>query len=235
MKYVGEIPARLGSKRVKMKNLRMILDKPMIAYAIEACLKSTRLSETYVNTESDEIGEVAEYFGAKHYRRSNELSQDHIVSDQFNNDFLLNIECDAVVMVNPVSPLVLPGDIDAAIEKFETENLDTLVSIKEEKLQTFYQNKPINFDVNKLLPMTQDLDPIQLCAWTVCIWRKESFLKSFQEKGRAVFHGKIGLFPINPLRAIKVSEEHDFQLAEMLINARSSNSIEKEIKYFSLD
>lgn len=233
MKYVGEIPARLGSKRVKMKNLRLILEKPMIAYAIDACLKSQKLSEVYVNTESDEIGKVAELFGAKFYKRNIELAQDHIVSDQFNYDFLQNMDCDAVVMVNPVSPLVLPEDIDAAINQFEREELDTLISIKEEKLQSFYQNKSINFDVNKLLPMTQDLDPVQLCVWTVCIWRKETFLKSFAEKGHAVFSGKVGLFPIDPLRSIKISEEHDFKLAELLLAAKSSKN-KSDAKYFEL-
>ena len=193
MRFVAEIPARLGSKRVKMKNLRLIQDKPMIAYAIDACLRSKNIENVYVNTESEEIGKVAEHFGAKHYKRKPELAEDNIVSDQFNYDFLKNIDCDAVVMVNPVSPLVLPEDIDAAIDKFEKDSLDTLVSIKEEKLQSFFKEEAINFDVNKLLPMTQNLDPIQLCVWTVCIWRKETFLKSFEEKGHAVFHGKIGL------------------------------------------
>ena len=232
MKFIGEIPARLGSKRVKMKNLRLIGDKPMIAYAIDACNQSKLLSDTYVNTESEEIGKVAEFFGAKHYKRSEELSQDHIVSDQFNYDFLKNMDCDALVMVNPVSPLVLPEDIDGAIEKFKSENLDTLISIREEKLQSFYQNEAINFDVNKLLPMTQDLDPIQLCVWTVCIWRKDSFLKSFEERGHAVFNGKIGFYPIDPLRSIKISEEHDFKLAETLLKAREEKS--SPAKYFEL-
>ena len=233
MKYVGEIPARLGSKRVKLKNLRLIGDKPMIAYAIEACKESKNLADIYVNTESDKIGKVAEHFGAKHYLRSQELSQDHIVSDQFNYDFLMNTDCDAVVMVNPVSPLVLPEDIDNAIEIFEKESLNTLITIKEEKLQSFYKNEAINFDVNKLLPMTQDLSPIQLCAWTVCIWRKDSFIESYNKNGHAVFHGKVGFYPIDPLRAIKISEEHDFKLAEALINERNSNS-NLEAKYFEL-
>lgn len=233
MKYVAEIPARLGSKRVKQKNLRMILDKPMIAYAIEACKGSQKLTEIFVNTESYEIGKVAKLFGAKHYLRSEELSQDHIVSDQFNFEFLSNTECDAVVMVNPVSPLVLSEDIDAAIKEFESENLDTLISIREEKLQSFYKNEAINFDVNELLPMTQNLSPIQLCVWTVCIWRKETFLKAFNEKGHAVFHGKIGFYPIDPLRSIKISEEHDFKLAEALLRARQENA--SEAKFFEID
>ena len=86
-KYIAEIPARLGSQRVKQKNLRLIEGEPMIAYAIKACKNASSISEVYVNTESDLIGQVALDYGVKYYKRSQELALDHIVSDQFNYDF----------------------------------------------------------------------------------------------------------------------------------------------------
>lgn len=220
MKYVGEIPARMGSKRVKQKNLRLIDGKPMMAYAIEACLGSKRVSEVYVNAESDELGRVAEDFGAKFYKRKPELAEDHIVSDQFNYDFLCNIDCDALVMINPVSPLVEAEDIDNAISYFEENQLDTLITVRNERLQAFFEGKALNFNDDALLPMTQDLSPVQLCAWTVCIWRKKTFIESFEQKGFAVFSGKYGLYPIDPIKSIKISYEEDFRMAEMLIRAR---------------
>ncbi|EDH3576747.1 acylneuraminate cytidylyltransferase, partial [Campylobacter jejuni] len=76
-KYVAEIPARLGSKRVKQKNLRLIDGEPMIAYAIKACKNVDDISEIYVNTESDIIGQVALDYGVKYYKRKQELSLDH--------------------------------------------------------------------------------------------------------------------------------------------------------------
>ena len=231
MKFVAEIPARLGSKRVKMKNLRLLNGKPMIAYAIEACKAAKLVSDIYVNTESDKLGEVAEKLGAKFYKRKPELAEDHIVSDQFNYDFMKSIDMDCLVMVNPVSPLVTSGDIDSAIQYFEENEFDSMISVKEEKLQSFYQNKSLNFDVNGLLPMTQNIDPVQLCVWTVCIWRKEIFIKSYEENGFAVFSGKIGLYPINPMHAIKISYEEDFQMAEMLIAARNNKGSSKAEYY----
>ncbi len=87
MKLVAEIPARLGSKRVPRKNLRTICGKPLITYAIDACLGSDQLDEVYVNTESDLIANVARERGAKVYERSTALARDDVVSDQFNADF----------------------------------------------------------------------------------------------------------------------------------------------------
>jgi len=232
VKYVAEIPARIGSQRVKMKNLRMLNGKPMIAWAIEACKEATRVDEVYVNTENDTLGKVAEKWGVKHYLRKPELAEDHIANDQFNYDFLKNVDCDALVMVNPVSPLVLPEDIDGAIEYFEENNFDSMVAVKPEKLHSFYKGEALNFSTDGLVPMTQNIDPVKVCVWAVCVWRKETFLRHYEAKGFATFHGKIGLYPMHSVRPIKVSEEEDFQLAELLLKAREQP--ETEISYYDI-
>ena len=50
-------------------------------------------------------------------------------------------------------------------------------------------------------------------------WQKEIFVREYEEKGYAVFSGKVGLYPLNTLRAIKISTEKDFKLAEALLKA----------------
>lgn len=230
-KYIAEIPARLGSQRVKQKNLRLIEGEPMIAYAIKACKNASSISDIYVNTESDLIGQVALDYGVKYYKRNQELASDHIVSDQFNYDFLKKIECEALVMVNPVSPLIESIDIEEAINFFETNQLDSMISVKDERLQSFYQGKALNFNKDGLLPMTQNIDPVQICVWTICIWRRESFIKAYEKNGYAVFNGKYALWPINPLKSIKISYEEDFLLAEQLLRARKFGK-KSEIRYY---
>ena len=229
-KYIAEIPVRLGSKRVPQKNLRLLAGKPMVAYAIEAARKSKLVNDVYVNSESPILEKLANEWGVKYYKRKPELAIDTVTSDEFNYDFLKNNDCDAVIMVTPISPLVTTEDIDNAIIYFEENKLDTLISVKEERLQTFYLNKPVNINIDEKLAMTQNIHPVQICSWAVSIWRKTSFMKSFEEKGFAVFNGKIGLFPINPIRALKISYKEDFQLAEYLIEAQKNKP--KEIQYY---
>ncbi|EOH3048760.1 acylneuraminate cytidylyltransferase [Campylobacter coli] len=230
-KYIAEIPARLGSQRVRQKNLRLIEGEPMIAYAIKACKNASSISDIYVNTESDLIGQIALDYGVKYYKRNQELALDYIVSDQFNYDFLKKIECEALVMVNPVSPLIESIDIEEAINFFETNQLDSMISVKDERLQSFYQGKALNFNKDGLLPMTQNIDPVQICVWTICIWRRESFIKAYEKNGYAVFNGKYALWPINPLKSIKISYEEDFLLAEQLLRARKFGK-KSEIRYY---
>ncbi len=223
MNYVAEIPVRLGSKRVPKKNLRMINGKPMLAYAIEACKASKKIDSIFVNSEGDTVRKLCNDYGVNFFERIPQLLEDNARQDEFNYDFLSKVDADNLVMINPVSPLLLPEDIDNAIKHFEENKLDSLIAIREEKLQAFYDGKPLNFSDKGLLPMTQSLKPVQLCAWSICIWNAKKFKKQYEELGYAVFVGNYGLYPLDPIRAIKISSEEDFRLAEMFIKARESN------------
>ncbi len=234
MKVVAAIPARYGSKRVKNKNLRLMDGKPLVYYAINAAKQAGSIDEIYVNTESDLIGQVAVDNGVEYYKRDPELAEDAITSDEFNYDFMKNVQADIVVMVNPVAPLMTGEDIDKMLSYYLENKLDTLIPVREERLhafcddnainfdpespvQSFCEAKPINFSPSGPLPMTQNIAAVKMCIWTVCIWRPSVFMKAFEEKGHAVFSGKVGLYPQDRLKAVKISTEEDFVLAELLL------------------
>jgi len=219
MKIIAEIPARAGSKRVKNKNLRLINGKPLIGYAIEAARKSTLLTDIYVNSESDEIGAYGESLGVKYYKRPKELADDTTTSDEYNYDFFKAVEPDILVQVNPVCPLVTGQKIDKILQHFMDNNIDSLITVRSERFQAFCNEKPINFDIKKKLPRTQDIPPIYICSWPICIWRKKCFVKSYEKNGHAVFSGKLDLFPVSFLTSLKISYEEDFILAEKLMQA----------------
>jgi CMP-N-acetylneuraminic acid synthetase/predicted O-methyltransferase YrrM len=234
MEIFTTIPARYGSKRVKNKNLRLMDGRPLVYYAINAAKHSKMINEIYVNTENDLIGQVAIENGVKYYKRKPELAEDAITSDEFNYDFMKNVQADIVVMVNPVAPLITGEDIDKMVSYYLENNLDTLIPVREERLhafcddnainfnpespvQSFCDAKPINFSPSGPLPMTQNIAAIKMCIWTVCIWKPIVFMKAFEEKGHAVFSGKVGLYPQDRLKAVKISTEDDFVLAELLL------------------
>ena len=59
MKRIAMIPARMGSKRVPNKNLRILAGKPLIAYIIEAVKASKKFDDIYINSESDVFADIA--------------------------------------------------------------------------------------------------------------------------------------------------------------------------------
>ena len=71
------IPARGGSKRIPRKNIKEFNGKPIIAYSIEAALKSNLFERVIVSTDDEEIKRIAESYGAEvPYIRPIELSGD---------------------------------------------------------------------------------------------------------------------------------------------------------------
>ena len=57
---IAVIPARSGSKRIKEKNIRPFLGKPMMAYSIEAALSSGCFARVIVSTDSHVFARIAE-------------------------------------------------------------------------------------------------------------------------------------------------------------------------------
>ncbi|RDU51667.1 pseudaminic acid cytidylyltransferase [Helicobacter sp. MIT 00-7814] len=65
MKTIAIIPARAGSKRIPHKNIKPFLGKPILSYPIACALESRLFDEIVVSTDSQEIAEVANAFGAQ--------------------------------------------------------------------------------------------------------------------------------------------------------------------------
>ena len=61
---VAFVPARSGSERVPRKNVRPLAGHPLLAYAIEAALQSGEFVRVVVSTDSEEIADVARWYGA---------------------------------------------------------------------------------------------------------------------------------------------------------------------------
>ena len=79
------IPARLGSKRVPKKNIRVLVDKPLLQYPIDLCKKVLPSENIYVNSESEVLGQLALASGVKFHKRPEELSTDTATNQDIEN------------------------------------------------------------------------------------------------------------------------------------------------------
>lgn len=232
-RIIAHIPARAGSKRVKSKNLRYLAGKPLLAYTLQAALKSKKLSSIYVNTASDIIAGLAKEMGVEVYMRPSELASDTTTSDQFNMDIIVSLNLDTLVMINPVCPFINYDDIDYAISEYENGDVDTLITVSSTQMQSFYKDQPINFEMDCQLEPTQNNKPVYICNWAIAIWDAQKFKKHFYNRGHAVFGNKRRLLPINPIKAIKISTEKDFQFAELIMGCINKSYHKKtKIRYW---
>jgi CMP-N-acetylneuraminic acid synthetase len=231
-KLVAHIPARAGSKRVKSKNLRMLRGKPMIAYAIECAKACPEIEEVYVNTDCTKLAALAEEYGVKVFLRNPELASDTATGDDFTVDIMDRLKLDTLMMISPVCPLVTPEDVTRAITAYRSSDADTLITCEETSMQTAKGSAFVNIDPVGPLKPSQDNPKMQICNWAVTIWNADVFRRNYAEfKGGYCGTNRI-LFPIDPLRAVKVSYEEDFRMVEALLTARDTGMNSEAATYW---
>lgn len=129
------IPARGGSKGLPGKNIRDLSGKPLIAWSIDAALKSRYLDKILVSTDSTEIAGVAKQFHAEvPFLRPAHLATDEAKSIDAVSHAIKWLEehgqsFDLVMILQPTSPLRTTRDIDAAIELFFQKNASAVISV----------------------------------------------------------------------------------------------------------
>ena len=226
-KIVAVVPARLGSMRVKAKNLRILGGKPLIYYIIKTLKNSKSVDEIYINSDSELFGEIAERYGVKFYKRPEELATSKSMIDDYIYNFFKNVSCDILAVANPTSPFISSIEVDNAIDHFIENDFDTQLACEDIKTHCFYKGKAINFLVEGQHPRSQDLIPIKALNFAVTIWKRESFIKCYEKNGYGVYSGKIGQYAFDGLSKIDLDWEDDFILAEYIIKHLNED---KELK-----
>ena len=221
MSRIAIITARGGSKRIPKKNIREFLGKPILAYSIEAALGSGLFDEVMVSTDSTEIAQIAETFGAKiPFYRSDATSNDYATT----NDVLLEvldkyerrgIHFDTAVCIYPTAPFVTAGKLRKAVEELEASDADTLIPvvqfsyppqraliIDQGKLRTLY---PENIDRR-----SQDLMPHYHDVGQFYVFRPEPF-----KVNKKLMLGNILPFIVDEREVQDIDNESDWAIAEM--------------------
>lgn len=132
------ITARGGSKGIPRKNLVVVGGKPLIAWTIEAALKSNFVDRVLISTDDEEIAQIAKEWGAEvPFMRPAELAQDnspHMPVVMHAIDWLNAHESktfEQIVLLQPTSPLRTSEDIDNALNLLLEKKGDSVVSVSE--------------------------------------------------------------------------------------------------------
>ncbi len=145
MDVLAIIPARGGSKGVLKKNIRELCGKPLIAYTIEEAKKCRSISRIIVTTDDPDIAETSVKFGAEvPFVRPAELSNDTATTIDVIVHSLEWLEKneeyrpDAVMLLQPTSPLRTWEDMDKAFKIFQTNPGMSVISVCEAEHSPFW-------------------------------------------------------------------------------------------------
>lgn len=124
------IPARAGSKGIKNKNLVSLSGKPLLYYTIEAAKGAAYIDKIILSSDGNEILEYGKSQGIEVLKRPVELAQDDTTSDKV----ILNVlehyqDYENIILLQPTSPLRTSRQIDEALNKFQNEKANALISV----------------------------------------------------------------------------------------------------------
>lgn len=132
MSNVAIIPARGGSKRIPRKNIRDFLGKPIIAYSIEAALKSGLFDEVMVSTDDEEIAEVArKYKATVPFMRSKETADDYATLSDVIEEVKETCQkrektFDNICCILPTAPFVTVSLLKEGFSLLSQNNVDSV-------------------------------------------------------------------------------------------------------------
>lgn len=132
MKNLCIIPARGGSKRIPRKNIKPFMGKPIMAYSIEAALKSGLFDEVMVSTDDVEFADVAKQYGASvPFLRSEKTANDYATLSDVINEVVqmykdIGKEFDNFCCLLSTAPFVTSSQLCDSYQIFIDNNFDSL-------------------------------------------------------------------------------------------------------------
>lgn len=144
MKILYLIPARAGSKGLPHKNVKLLNNKPLIAYSIEFALENIKMGdELCISTDDESVIEISEKLGVKvPFKRPRSLSSDtantyDVIIHALNHYNEKGIIFDAVMLLQPTSPFRNVYDFKSVISSFE-DDCEMSVTVKEAKENPYF-------------------------------------------------------------------------------------------------
>lgn len=221
MKKLAVITARGGSKRIPRKNILPFLGKPILAYSIEAAIKSGQFDEVMVSTDDEEIAQIAREYGAKvPFMRSDATSNDFANTEDVLLEVLDEYEkrgesFDLICCIYPTAPFVTADKLNEALNKLLSSDADTLIPVvrfsyppqralvmKDDYLEFKYPEH--------MLSRSQDLEPHFHDVGQFYMMKTEGF-----KKNKAIMRGKILPFEMPELEVQDIDNMTDWQIAEI--------------------
>ena len=225
MEILYIIPARGGSKGLPGKNIRLLGNKPLIAYSIEAAVNSIFKGTVIVSTDDEEIATVGKKYGAAvPFMRPDELATDaastmDLVFHAINFYKQQHVFFDLVVVLQPTSPLRTSSDIDLAISLMKEKKVDAVVSVCESEHHPLWTNmlppdgSMKNFIRDEVKGKNRQQLPLNFRLNGALYISKSEALETY----KGFIHEKTIAYIMPTDRSVDIDHEIDFKLAELLL------------------
>ncbi len=235
MNLLGLIPARGGSKGIPRKNIVPLAGRPLLAWTCAAALASRSLSRVVLSTDDEEIALIGRRCGVEvPFRRPAELATDtatsvevalHAVNALADLDAW---QADAVVLLQPTSPLRTATHIDEAVALFLAGDVDAVVSVVAVP-HAFHPSKLMSREHGLLVPASRDgalqLPPPRQRVPTLFARNGPAIavvsVRNLRE-GRGFYGGRVRAYVMGKEDSVDIDEPEDLVVAAAIIAHREA-------------
>lgn len=223
MSNLAIIPARSGSKGLEDKNIKILNGKPLIAYSIEAAIKSGIYSHIMVSTDSKKYGEIAIQYGAEvPFYRSKENASDssstwNVIKEVLTKYKEVGIEFDTFTLLQPTSPLRNYKDIQNAYQLFKKKRAVAVISVCEMEHSPLWSNtlpednSLLGFLKSESNEQRQKLETYYRINGAIYIANVRAFFEDINLYREGCF---AYIMPVE--RSIDIDTKLDFKIAEII-------------------
>ncbi len=188
-KCICIIPARSGSQRIKNKNIKIFFGKPIIAYSIEAALKSGCFDKVIVSTDSAKIAKISRKYNAEvPFIRPKNLSNNKVaiapvINHSINELKKMNLDFDKICILTATSPILDYLHLKKSFKIFSNNNSNFLASVNlfdypVQRGLRIRKRKLLMIDKKKFNKRSQDLEKIYHDAGQFYWCRTNNFKKN---------------------------------------------------------
>jgi CMP-N,N'-diacetyllegionaminic acid synthase len=215
------IPARGGSKGIPRKNLAPLGGRPLLAWTIDAARDSEAVTRTVVSTDDDEIATVARDLGADVVARPPELARDATPMADVVAAALAELgPLDALVLLQPTSPLRRAEHVDAAVRLLRETGADSVVSVVEVP-HRYRPGSLMMLDGDRLVRLADDHAATRQEKPAVYARNGPAVLVLRGDwTGPDLYAGDCRAYVMEPRDSVDVDDPFDLELAGLLLAAR---------------
>lgn len=224
---IAIIPARGGSKRLPGKNIKLLGEKPLIAWTIEAALQSQVFDHVFVSTDDEEITEISKRHGAEvPFLRPAELSSDEATSNDVVTHLVTWLEknqgkkISTIALLQPTSPLRNAQHIKEAMQLMKDKSARAIISVCELEYPIEFCNQlgrdgSMNgFIKPENIKRTQELEPHYRLNGAMYL-----FNRSFVGRLNDIYSEGTYAYVMRSEDSVDIDTAADFRLAEFHLQA----------------
>ncbi len=207
------IPVRAGSQRVKNKNIRPFAGSSLLEIKIKQMQRIKELDGVIVNSDSDEMLELAESLGAETVKRDPYFASSTVSINEVYVDLANHCDADLILFADATNPLIKDNTVRQVIhEYFKNINnqYDSCNTVDLVKLFMWKDGKPLNYS-EKNKPRSQDLPAIYSINAAVNLLSKDVMIKN-----RSFIGTKPYFVHVEELEGLDIDNEIDFEFAEFM-------------------